>query len=131
MYTSRPFYMDKQRQDNQLEPTYSSSVPIRDVVLKTCRKQCTIEKSDKKGSGISVLMVLHDDDHVKLDYSNFLCLSVCLSHTQFISSISSANLIFCTLSFFSLPILNFSIHFDLSIYFSFSNHFNSLIYFKF
>ena len=27
-----------QRQDDQLEPTYISSVPIRDVTLKTCRK---------------------------------------------------------------------------------------------
>ena len=36
--------MDKQRQDNQLEPTDSSSVPIQDVALKTCRKQWTIEK---------------------------------------------------------------------------------------
>ena len=44
--------MDKQRQDDQLEPTYSSSVSIRDVDLKTCRKQWTIEKGDEKGSGI-------------------------------------------------------------------------------
>ena len=27
--------MDKQRQDDQLEPTYNSSVPIQDVALKT------------------------------------------------------------------------------------------------
>ena len=54
--------MDEQRQDDQLEPTYSSSVPIRDVVLKTCRKQWTIEKGGEKGSGISVLMARHDDD---------------------------------------------------------------------
>ena len=33
--------------DNQLEPTYSSSVPIR----QTSRKQWTIEKSGKKGQG--------------------------------------------------------------------------------
>ena len=35
---------------NQLEPTYSSSVPIWDVALKTCWKQWTIEKGGKKGS---------------------------------------------------------------------------------
>ena len=35
--------MDEQRQDDQLEPTYSSSVPIRDVALTTYRKQWTIE----------------------------------------------------------------------------------------
>ena len=54
--------MDDQRQDNQLEPIYSSSVPIRDVALKTRQKQWTIEKGGKKGSGISVLMAWHDDD---------------------------------------------------------------------
>ena len=43
-------------------PVYSSSVPIRDVVLKTCRKQWMIEKGGEKGSGISVLMARHDDD---------------------------------------------------------------------
>ena len=54
--------MDDQRQGNQLEPTYSSSVLIQDVVLKTCRKQWTIEKGGKKGSKISMLMAWHDDD---------------------------------------------------------------------
>ena len=32
------------------------------LALKTCRKQWTIEKGGVKGSGISVLMVQHDDD---------------------------------------------------------------------
>ena len=54
--------MDEQRQDNQIENTYSSTVPIRDVTLKTCRKQWTIEKGGKKGSAISVLKAHHDDD---------------------------------------------------------------------
>ena len=48
--------MDEQRQDDQLEPTYSSSVPIRDVALRTYRKQWTIETGDERGSGISVLI---------------------------------------------------------------------------
>ena len=52
--------MDKQKQDNQLEPAYSSFVPIRDVALKTCRKQWTIGRGGEKG--ISVLMARHDDD---------------------------------------------------------------------
>ena len=43
--------MDKQRQDDQLEPTYNSSVPIQDVALKTCQKQWTIEKGGEKGFG--------------------------------------------------------------------------------
>ena len=54
--------MDEQRLDDQLEPTYNSSVPIHDVALKTCRKRWTIEKGSRKGSGISVLMARHDDD---------------------------------------------------------------------
>ena len=57
-----PLHMDEQRQDDQQEPTYSSSVPMQDVALKICRKQWTIEKSGEKGSGISVLIAQHDDD---------------------------------------------------------------------
>ena len=30
--------MDKQRQDDQLEPIYNSSVPIQDVALKTYKE---------------------------------------------------------------------------------------------
>ena len=48
--------MDEQRQDNQLEPIYNSSVPIQDVALKT------IETGGGRGSGRSVLAVQHDDD---------------------------------------------------------------------
>ena len=55
-------HMDEQRQDDQNEPTYSSSVPIWDVVLKTCWKQWTIGRGDERGSGISVLIVRHVDD---------------------------------------------------------------------
>ena len=54
--------MAVQRQDDQLESAYSSSVSIRDVALRTSRKQWTIEKVGERGSGISVLMVKHDDD---------------------------------------------------------------------
>ena len=54
--------MDEQRQDDQLEPTYTSYVPIQDVALKTCRKQWMIGRGGERGSGISVLMVQHDDD---------------------------------------------------------------------
>ena len=54
--------MDVQRQDNQLEPTYSSTVSIQGVSLKIYRKQWTIEKGSEKGSGVSVLMAWHDDD---------------------------------------------------------------------
>ena len=54
--------MDEQRQDDQPELTYSNSVPIRDVALKTSLKQWTIEKGGESESGISVLMARHDDD---------------------------------------------------------------------
>ena len=61
-YSCGPFQLGQQRQDDQLEPTYSISVPIRDVVLKTCRKQETIERVGERGSRISMLIVPHDDD---------------------------------------------------------------------
>ena len=54
--------MDVQRQDEQLEHTYSSSVPIRDIALRTCRNQWTIGKGGERGSGISVLIARHHDD---------------------------------------------------------------------
>ena len=54
--------MDKQRQDNQLEPAYSSSMPIRDLALKSRRKQWTIGRGVEKESGISVLMARHDHE---------------------------------------------------------------------
>ena len=54
--------MDEQRQGDQLETTYSSSVPIRDVALGICRKQWTIGRGGERGSGISVLIARHDDD---------------------------------------------------------------------
>ena len=55
-------HKDEQKQDDQLEPTYNSSVPIQDVALKTYRKRWTIEKCSGRESGVSVLMVRHDDD---------------------------------------------------------------------
>ena len=62
MYSYEPLHMAEQRQDNQLEPIYSSFVLIWDVALKTDQEQWTIEKSGEKGSGISMLMMRHDDD---------------------------------------------------------------------
>ena len=54
--------MDKQRQDNQLEPIYNSSVLIQDIARKTSLEQWMIEMGDERGSGRSVLPVRHDDD---------------------------------------------------------------------
>ena len=54
--------MAEQRQGDQLEPTYSRSMYIRDVALRTRRKQWTIGRDGKRGSWISVLVMRHDDD---------------------------------------------------------------------
>ena len=54
--------MAEQKQDNQLEHTYSSYVRIRDVALKTCQRQCTIGRSGERRSEISVLAAQHGDD---------------------------------------------------------------------
>ena len=41
--------MDKQKQDDQVEPIYNSSVPIQDVAWKTYRERWTIEMGDERG----------------------------------------------------------------------------------
>ena len=58
----RPLHMDDQRQDDQLEPIYNSSVPIQYVALKTSRGRWAIEKGVGRGSGRSLLATRHDDD---------------------------------------------------------------------
>ena len=69
MYSCGPLHMDDQRQDDQLEPTNSSSVPIWDVALRTCRKQWTIiGMGAERGSWISVLIARHDDDYNTIVY---------------------------------------------------------------
>ena len=62
MYSYGPPHMAKQKQDDQLEHTYSSDVRIWDVTLKTCHKRWMIGRSGERGSGISVLAARHDDD---------------------------------------------------------------------
>ena len=56
--------MAEQKQDDQLEHTYSSYVRIQDVALKTCQRRWMIRRSGERGSGISVLGARHDDDFV-------------------------------------------------------------------
>ena len=63
MYSCEPPQMDEHWQDDRLERTCSSSVPIREVSLKTCRKQWTIGRGGERGSGISVLIARHGDDN--------------------------------------------------------------------
>ena len=62
MYSYGAPHMAKQKQDDQLEHTYSSYVRIQDVTLKTCQKWWMIGRSGERGSEISVLAARHDDD---------------------------------------------------------------------
>ena len=62
MYSYGPPHMAKQKQDDQLEITYSSYVRTQDVTLKTCRRRWMIGRSGERGSGISVLAARNDDD---------------------------------------------------------------------
>ena len=55
--------MAVQKQDDQLELTYSNYVRTQDVSLKTCRRRWMIGRSGERGSGISVLVARHDDDN--------------------------------------------------------------------
>ena len=57
--------MDEQRQDDQLELIYNSSVPIQDVALKTHRERWMIGTGDRRGSGRSVPVAQHNDDVVE------------------------------------------------------------------
>ena len=51
MYYCGPLHMDEQKQEDQLEPTYSSYVPTQDVALKTRRKQWMIGRVAREGQG--------------------------------------------------------------------------------
>ena len=62
MYSYGPPHMAKQKQDDQLEITYSSYVKTQEVTPKTCRRRWIIGRSRERGSGISVLAARHDDD---------------------------------------------------------------------
>ena len=62
MYSYGPLHLAEQKQGNQLKPTYSSSVRIRGVALRTYQEQRTIGRGSERGSGISVLMARQDDD---------------------------------------------------------------------
>ena len=71
MYSCGPPHMANQKQDGQLEHTYSSYVMIRDVTLKTCQRWWMIGRRGERGSGISMLAARHDDDGwLKREQSN-------------------------------------------------------------
>ena len=69
MYSYGPPDMAKQKQDDQLEHTYSSYVRIRDVALRTCQRRWTIGRSGERGSGISVLAAWHDERLIRIFHS--------------------------------------------------------------
>ena len=70
MYSYGPPHMAKQKQDNQHEHTYSSYVRTQDVTLKTCQRRWIIGRSGERGSGISMLVVWHDDDDDEIAIRN-------------------------------------------------------------
>ena len=58
-YSCGTLLINEQRQDNQLEPIYNSSVPIQDIALKTYRERWMIEIGGGEGQGDPRW---HDDD---------------------------------------------------------------------
>ena len=82
MYSCGPLHMAEKRQGNQLEPTYSSSVKIQYVAMKTYRKRWTIGRGGERGSGISVLMAWQDDDDDICREREKLSLLLCLRDRQ-------------------------------------------------
>ena len=75
MYSYGPPHMAVQKQDDQLELTYSNYVRTQDVTLKTCRRRWVIGRSGERGSGISVLAARQDDDDTRI------CFSVHVTHS--------------------------------------------------
>ena len=71
IYSWGLLHMDEQRQDDQLEPMYNSSVPIQDIALKTFWEWWTIETGGERGSGRSVLTAWYDDDNDEEGSINF------------------------------------------------------------
>ena len=67
-YSYWPPHMAGQKQDDQLEHTFSSYMRIRDVALKTYQRWWTIGRSGERGSGIFVLAARHDDGDIKNGY---------------------------------------------------------------
>ena len=68
-----PTYGRQQKLDDQLEHTYSSSVTIRDVALKTCQRRWTIGRSGERVSGISMLAARHYYYHYYYYWCCFCC----------------------------------------------------------
>ena len=107
MYFYGPPQMAEQKQDDQLEHTYSSYVRIRDVALKTCRRRWTIGRSGERGSRKSVQAARHDNDDDDIFYCCFsdcslLFLSILLTGYNIWSFFS----LFCIFSQTLNPVIN-------------------------
>ena len=76
MYSYGPTY-GRQKQDDQLELTYSNYVRTQDVTPKTCRRRWMIGRSGERGSGISVLAARHDDDDDDIKAKINTALKIC------------------------------------------------------
>ena len=61
MYSDGRHHMAEQKQDDQLEPIYSSFLRIRDVALRTSQNLWTIGRGGERGSGISVLLARQNE----------------------------------------------------------------------
>ena len=55
IYSCGPLHMDDQKQDDQLESIYNSSVPLQDITLKISRERWKIATGGERGPGRSVL----------------------------------------------------------------------------
>ena len=81
MYSYGPPHMAMQKQDDQLELTYSNYVRTQDVTLKTCRRRWVIGRSSERGSGISVLAARHDDDDDDDEFISWFSVSIEISYS--------------------------------------------------
>ena len=81
--------MDKQRLNKQLEPIYSSSVPIQNVAWKTFQEQWMTETGGERGSGKSVLAA-HDGDDEPVFLSNTKNLHTVLWFQVFLSNTNNS-----------------------------------------
>ena len=93
MYSYGPPHMAGQKQDDQLEHTFSSYVRIRDVALKTYQRRWAIGRSGKRGSGISVLAARHDDHNDESPQDSRTLLSILADFNNVIWMVSICPLI--------------------------------------
>ena len=87
--------MAEQKQDDLLEPTYSSSVRIQDIAQRTCRRRWTTGRSGGRGPGISMQAARHDDDDDDDDIYVILTYWYTVHHPVSISVLLSPLCPFC------------------------------------